>query len=346
MPESHVATKIIPIGHVETSVNTALESNVVSTIPVGIYGSANIVEEKSAQKNDRQNTMSANLSEHDIKVFADRLNNAVDFYQLFDTFIEELRKVVFCDSIEYDNEKTQTSFKCGISGSYCCSYDLNYDEKPLGSLRITRDERISEDELKTIELMLAGLVLPLRNTLRYQEIIRFSERDELTGLRNGHHYHDLVELEIKRTNHYNKPFSLLTFNLDDFERINQQYGRTAGDSVIFQVAGRIENEARRSDVVYRKSGDEFLVFLPNTEKEEALIAAKRIKDYVLSSACVYDNKNIVFTLSAGVVSVTHGDTATKLINRADKALFQAKISGKDRIFAGSIPSYTQTGFEL
>ena len=88
------------------------------------------------------------------------------------------------------------------------------------------------------------------------------------------------------------------------------------------------------------------MFLPNTEKDEALVAAKRIKDYVLSSACVFENKNILFTLSAGVVSVTRGDTATKLINRADKALFQAKITGKDRIFSGPIPSYRQTGIAL
>ena len=276
MPESHVAKKIRPIHHADANANTnaVQDSNVVSTVPIGIYGNANIVEEKPAQNSDRQNTMSANLAELDIKAFAGRLNNAVDFYQLFDTFIEELRKTVSCDSIEYDNEKTQTSFKCGISGPYCCSYDLNYDEKPLGSLRITRDRKISEDELETIELMLAGLVLPLRNTLRYQEIIRFSERDELTGLRNGHHYHDLVELEIKRTNHYNKAFSLLMFNLDDFERINQQYGRTAGDSVIFQVAGRIENRLVEVMLFIVKVAMNFSCFYPIQKKTKPWLLQK------------------------------------------------------------------------
>jgi len=101
---------------------------------------------------------------------------------------------------------------------------------------------------------------------------------------------------------------------------------------LHDVAQRIEDKARGSDVVYRNGGDEFLVFLPNTEKKEAMIVAQRIKDAVLESACAFENNDIFFTLSAGVVTVTHGDTADKLIDRADKAIFHAKILGKDRIY--------------
>ena len=191
--------------------------------------------------------------------------------------------------------------------------------------------------------MLAGLTLPLRNALRYQQAVRFALRDELTGLRNGSYYHDVVDLEIKRSHRYKNPFSLLMLDLDDFENINTKYGREAGDAILHEVAGRIGEKARSSDVVFRNAGDKFLVFLPNTDKAEARIVAGRIKDFVLASTCEYEDKVISFTLSVGVVTVTHGDTADKLIDRVDKAIFHAKILGKDRIYADSFTDGVHTG---
>ncbi len=272
------------------------------------------------------------LSEEGLAEFNNRLHEFLDFYQLFDTFINELRATIACDSIEYEDESTHTTLVNGNTGKYHCEYALKYDGLSLGGIKITRDTKFSGNELNLIEVMLAGLSLPLRNALRYQQAIRLAQRDELTGLRNGSYYHDIVNLEIERARRYKIPFSLLMFDLDDFEKINDTYGRKAGDIVLLDVARRIEGRARGSDVVYRNGGDEFLVFLPNTEKNEAMIVAQRIKDAVLSKASEYDNNDIFFTLSAGVVTVTHGDTADKLIDRADKAIFHAKILGKDRIY--------------
>ncbi|VAW54152.1 hypothetical protein MNBD_GAMMA05-1526 [hydrothermal vent metagenome] len=276
------------------------------------------------------------LSEEGLAEFNNRLHEFLDFYQLFDTFINELRATIACDSIEYEDESTQTTLVNGNTGKHLCEYALKYDGLSLGDIKITRDTKFSSNELDLIDVMLAGLILPLRNALRYQQAIRLAQRDELTGLRNGSYYHDTINLEIERARRYKIPFSLLMFDLDDFEKINETYGREAGDMVLLDVARRIEGRARGSDVVYRNGGDEFLVFLPNTEKDEAMIVAQRIKDAVLNKACAYDNNDIFFTLSAGVVTVTHGDTAGKLIERADKAIFHAKILGKDRIYYDSM----------
>ena len=281
---------------------------------------------------DGQSLAADILSEEGLTDFNNRLHEFLDFYQLFDTFISELRSTVACDSIEYEDGSTQTTLTNGHTGRNHCEYALKYDGQSLGSIKITRDTKFTGNELDLIEVMLAGLSLPLRNALRYQKAIMLAQRDELTGLRNGSYYHDIIKLEIERARRYKNPFSLLMFDLDDFEKINDTFGRKAGDAVLHDVARRIEGKSRGSDVVYRNGGDEFLVFLPNTEKTEAMIVAQRIKDAVLQSACEYDNNDIFFTLSAGVVTVTHGDTADKLIDRADKAIFHAKILGKDRIY--------------
>lgn len=268
--------------------------------------------------------------------FVCRLHEALDFYQLFDTFIDEFRAVVSCDSIEYNDETTQTSLINGIAGRLHRVYELSYNEQSLGRISIKRDTVFKEQEIEIIEVMLAGLTLPLRNALRYKQAIRLAQRDALTGLRNGSYYHDHVDLEIKRAQRYKKPFSLLMFDLDNFEGINQQHGRCAGDAVLIEVAKRIKEKARSSDIVYRNGGDEFLVFLPHTDKPKAIEAAERIKDFVIAEKCEYQDEAISFTLSAGVVTVTYVDTVSKLLDRASKSLFHAKILGKNRIY-GELP---------
>jgi len=283
------------------------------------------------------------LDDDSLNEFISHLHEYLDFYQLFNTFINELRATVPCDSIEYEDKATDTSMVNGYSGRHHCDYTLKYEGQSLGNIRITRDSKILAHELDVIETMLAGLSLPLRNALRYQQAIRSAQRDELTGLRNGSYYNDIIELEIERSQRYKNPFSILMLDLDDFEDINHKYGRDAGDALLHEVAIRLSKKARGSDVVYRNGGDKFLVFLPNTNKTEAMIVAQRIKEFVLADTCNYKDNEILFTLSAGVVTVKHGDTADKLIERVDKAIFHAKILGKDQIYADVSADVPQTG---
>lgn len=276
--------------------------------------------------------------------FVSRLHDALDFYQLFDVFIDEFRISVSCDSIEYNDESTHTSLINGISGQQQCVYKLRYNEQSLGCISITRDTAFTDKELDTIEVMLSGLTLPLRNALRYRQAIKFAQRDTLTGLRNGSYYHDLVDLEIKRAQRYKKPFSLLLFDIDNFDEINQRYGRSVGDGVLIEVAKRIEKKARSSDIVYRHGNDAFLVFLPHTEKLKAIEAAERIKDFVLAGQFCNMNEPVTFTLSAGVVTVTCADTASRLLDRVSKSLFHAKILGKNRVYGELPPESIKAGY--
>lgn len=295
------------------------------------------------KKQDSGYLLSGPLDYDGIYEFVNHLHEYLDFYQLFNTFINELRVIVACDSIEYENKTTETSLVNGSTGSHHCEYTLKYEGLSLGKVRISRGSKFLDHELDIIETVLAGLTLPLRNALRYQQATRYAMRDELTGLRNGSYYHDVVDLEIERSHRYNNPFSLLMLDIDDFENINAKYGREAGDVLLHEIAVRIGKKARRSDVVYRNEGDKFLVFLPNTDKAEASIVATRIKDFVLASACEDKGKVISFTLSVGVVTVTHGDTADILIDRVDKATLHAKILGKDRIYADSFTNCVHAG---
>jgi len=256
-----------------------------------------------------------------------------DINQLLDVFITDIRKMLPCDGVEYSEDALGLYYIDGVIRQHQCHYAISFGDQALGNICFSREEEYQESELAIIENLVAGLVRPLRNALQYEQAIRFALRDELTGLRNGIAYYDNIAVEIERARRYKHPFSLLLINLDNFSEINQQYGQEAGNTILVEVARRLENDARKSDIVFRKGGDEFLVFLPNTGNSAARVVAKRIKSSVVSGPCVVESLDIPFTMSIGVVTVLSNDSAFTLIDRADKALYHAKILGKDRIQA-------------
>ena len=254
-----------------------------------------------------------------------------DFYQLIAVFITEVRKVLPCDGIEYREDNIGLHFVDGVLNRNRCKYEIKYAEELLGDICFTREKEFLDSELSILETMVAGLVLPLRNSLHYQQAVRYALRDNLTGLRNGNFYFDNIGLEIERAQRYKIPFSLLLINLDNFRQLNEQHGHSAGNTVIVEIARRLEHEARNSDIIFRIGGDEFLVFLPNTDREGAIKVAERLKNSIMSCISIDESTDVQLTVSIGVVTVLVNDTAFKLIDRADKALFQAKILGKNRI---------------
>lgn len=256
-----------------------------------------------------------------------------DVYQLLDTFITELRNVLPCDGVEYNEDNLGLYFMDGVLGHHRCEYKITLGDQLLGDICFFRENKFQDSELITIENLLAGLVQPLRNSLHFQGAVSHAIRDDLTGLRNSTAYYDNIAYEIERSRRYKIPFSLLLLNLDNFMELNNRYGRDAGNKVLIEVASRLENQARSSDIIFRKDGDEFLVFLSNTTLSAAITAAERIKEAVLSGPYLFHKNEIHFTMSIGVVTVLPNDSACKLIDRADKALYHAKVLGKDRIQA-------------
>jgi len=271
--------------------------------------------------------------------YVSSLHRTHDVGQLIDVFIAEARKVLPYDGITYSEDTIGLYFIAGDLNQHRCNYRIMLGEQLLGDICLSRDVEFQDSELAKVENLLAGLVRPLRNALQYQQAARLALRDDLTGLRNDIAYYDNITLEIERARRYQVPFSLLLINLDNFSEINQQYGHDAGNTILVEVARRLEHDARNSDIIFRKGGDEFLVFLPNTEQSTALKVAERVKKSVLLDPCVVESIDIRFTMSIGVVSVLANDSAFKLINRADKALNHAKILGKDRIHADAGPEH-------
>ena len=156
--------------------------------------------------------------------------------------------------------------------------------------------------------------------------------DSLTGLFNRGHFMKLAQHEVKRSSRYSRPLSVIMFDADRFKNINDTYGHDIGDKVLRALAKSAQSALRQEDVIGRIGGEEFAVFLPETDLNRALQAAERLRKIVEDEYLPLDNKKITFTISIGVSELNDDmDGIETLLSMADKALYKAKASGRNRV---------------
>ncbi len=155
--------------------------------------------------------------------------------------------------------------------------------------------------------------------------------DPLTKLSNRRHFEDVLNDEFKRAARYNAPLACLMIDIDYFKKINDGYGHHTGDLVLREIAHIIKNAIREIDITARWGGEEFVVLLPQTEKEDALQSASRILEAIVTHkfTCLPDKK---ITASIGIASLPDPsiNTGEKLIDASDIAMYEAKRKGRNR----------------
>lgn len=157
--------------------------------------------------------------------------------------------------------------------------------------------------------------------------------DHLTGLYNVRHLHDALDQEIERTKRTRHPTTLIILDLDHFKSVNDTYGHVVGDQALKHIAVIIQDSIRRLDISCRYGGEEFAVILPSTSHLLAVQVAERIRQNVEHSSLTVNGSELRFTVSIGLGTYTHdaGKTAREFIERTDKLLYEAKISGRNRV---------------
>jgi diguanylate cyclase (GGDEF)-like protein len=169
---------------------------------------------------------------------------------------------------------------------------------------------------------------------RHERELRVSlVTDELTGISNRRFFNEALAREIERAARYERPMSLLLFDLDDFKGVNDDHGHPAGDDVLKRVAEVVAAELRTSDLFARLGGDEFAIIAPETPARgggtmEAVNLAERIRLAVASTSFDTGDK---LTLSIGVTEYVGGDDTASIVQRADDALYLAKERGRDQV---------------
>ncbi len=152
--------------------------------------------------------------------------------------------------------------------------------------------------------------------------------DSLTGLLNRRALYQIFDAEMERSARYNKTFSVILFDVDKFKDINDVYGHFVGDHVLRGIADLIRRAIRQTDSLGRWGGEEFLLLLPETDIQSAKAFAERIK-LLLCSAKFGKVENV--TASFGVASYLPESSLEEILHRADRAMYQAKESGRNQV---------------
>ncbi len=163
---------------------------------------------------------------------------------------------------------------------------------------------------------------------------RLSETDSLTGLFNMRRFSVAMESEIHRSDRYQKKFSILMLDSDNLKSINDTYGHLEGSRYIRQVADILHYQMRKSDMSARYGGDEFIVMLTETDREDARRVAERIRVKVENAAMEITGSTVRRTISIGIATYPHDAAAANdLIRCADNALYECKRRGKNKVCA-------------
>jgi diguanylate cyclase (GGDEF)-like protein len=193
-----------------------------------------------------------------------------------------------------------------------------------------------------IELVLLSLALADRiNAMKLERrlLAELATVDTKTKVSNYRHFDTVLQQEIRRSIRYRRPLSLIMLDIDDFKRINDEYGHKAGDDVLLATAAVLMDNCRDVDVVARFGGDEFVVMLPETDLDSGKETASKLRNLLEGIRVSYEGTELAITVSLGVANLPiHAHERNALVGAADKALYLAKEGGKNRVCVMDAPA--------
>jgi len=217
--------------------------------------------------------------------------------------------------------------------------------KRVWSRRQEMSEKLGREvslEVALLDILLQEQFLRFPRVMEATHLEKLSQAamvDGLTGLYNAAFIRRALALEVSRVHRKFEAgergeLSVAFFDMDDFKPFNDTYGHLAGDLALMQFASILKTSCRKTDIAGRYGGEEFLLILPDTAKGNALRAAERVRSLMERAEIVVDMGEIMakVTVSAGVAAYPEdGETPEDLIDAADRALYRAKLKGKNRV---------------
>lgn len=192
-------------------------------------------------------------------------------------------------------------------------------------------------ERKKLENQLTSANHALQTQLEENERLRVqlqeqAVRDPLTGVFNRRYFTEALESQTARAIRESAPYSLIILDVDHFKKVNDTYGHKCGDEVLKSLATFLVDNTRRSDIVCRFGGEEFVVLMPDAAEKDAHDRAELFRKQFEALSHSYENTQVKATFSAGVASFPiHGGSGEALLAAADEALYRSKAGGRNRV---------------
>ncbi|MBN8704656.1 MAG: sensor domain-containing diguanylate cyclase [Bacteroidetes bacterium] len=229
----------------------------------------------------------------------------------------------------------------GNNGSYFCFPIEQSNLKRVGTISVYSPDPFFFDEHNCIVLGKVSTLLGMALEMFYsiKEAVERSFRDELTGAYNRRFFNEHYEHEYYRHKRYKTPYGILMLDIDFFKKLNDTFGHAIGDLVLKKVSDSIHVNIRKSDTFARWGGEEFIIFLPDTNDQNALLVAEKIRkgieDLYITHKTELDFLRAPITVSIGVAAFPSDcEDKTEMITFADSNLYKAKHQGRNRVAAG------------
>ncbi len=213
------------------------------------------------------------------------------------------------------------------------------EERLPGLLTVVRTGRTFDAQERELLFSLAGqAAVSLENVTLHEHVQRQAITDELTGLSNHRRFQEVASLELERARRFDHDVGLMLVDIDNFKRVNDTYGHQQGDAVIRAVSRTLRESGREIDEPARYGGEELAVTLPETDLDGAYHFAERVRAAIesLEVPLIDGTGHITLTASIGVASSSSGARKEDLIEAADRALYEAKRTGKNRTVRGVV----------
>ncbi len=201
----------------------------------------------------------------------------------------------------------------------------------VNTSRVENADLREGDKIQIGDTVLKFVLLDDIEARFHEEVRNRISYDQLTGLLTKESLYLALEMELKRCLRYELPLAVLMMDLDRFKSVNDAHGHLMGSHVLAEVGRLIRESIRSADVSARYGGEEFLAYLSETALPGAMLAAERVRRAIEEHRFRLDGSTLAITISIGIAACpAHGRDITSLVRRADRALYRAKESGRNR----------------
>jgi diguanylate cyclase (GGDEF)-like protein len=194
-------------------------------------------------------------------------------------------------------------------------------------------EQFGDAELFFLQALCDYAAIAIENAKWVEKIQELTITDDCTGLYNARHLYKTLETEVYRSSRFGYEFSILFIDLDHFKAVNDTHGHLIGSKLLAEIGYLVKAQLRLIDFAFRYGGDEFVVLLPQTGKDQALVVARRLQDGMRNSRfCSEEGLNLNVRASIGLATYPHdARTAHDVIRQADEMMYMVKNSTRDNI---------------
>jgi diguanylate cyclase (GGDEF)-like protein len=205
----------------------------------------------------------------------------------------------------------------------------------LGVIQLVNVDRsqFSEQDIFFLQALCDYAAIAIENARWVEKIQELTITDDCTGLYNARHLYKTLETEVYRSSRFGYEFSLLFIDLDHFKSVNDTHGHLIGSKLLAEIGYLVKAQLRLIDFAFRYGGDEFVVLLPQTGKDQALVVAKRLRDAMrASSFCRDEGLNLNVRASIGLATYPHdARDSHDIIRQADEMMYLVKNTTRDNI---------------